>query len=304
MGRKQRPIRGDSVNGMLLLDKPMGITSNAALQQAKALLGARKGGHTGSLDPIATGLLPLCFGYATKLSSFFLGADKTYWAKVRLGQTTNTGDSEGEVVESSPLSPSREQVESTLSGFRGEIDQVPPMYSAVKRNGKPLYQLAREGIHVEREPRRVRVDYLELAAYSFPFIELTLRCSHGFYVRGLADDLGRELGCGGHVIELRRLAVADLRVNDAIAMESLSGLDDPVDRRRYLLPADQGLCHIPEVRLSADAAYYLCRGQTVRAVGLPDEGEVRIYSREAGFLGVGSVTDDGRVAPRRLLLAR
>ena len=189
MGRKRQTRRGDTVNGMLLLDKPAGITSNAALQEAKSLLGARKGGHTGSLDPIATGLLPLCFGHSTKLSGFFLGAEKTYWAQIRLGQTTDTGDSEGQVVATSALKPSCERVEAELAQFRGEIEQVPPMYAAIKVNGKPLYRLAREGITIEREARRFLIVYLELTEYAFPFVEIKLRCSHGFYVRGLADDL-------------------------------------------------------------------------------------------------------------------
>ena len=302
MARKRQPRRGDAVNGMLLLDKPAGITSNAALQEAKTLLGARKGGHTGSLDPIATGLLPLCFGHSTKLSSFFLGAEKIYWAQIRLGQTTDTGDSEGQVVATSALKPSRDQIEMELAQFRGELEQVPPMYSAIKVKGKPLYRLAREGITIEREARRFLIVYLELTEYAFPFVEIKLRCSHGFYVRGLADDLGTALGCGGHVSALRRLGVADLTVDEAMTMDQLSSLADQTARRKSLVPADQGLCHIPEVRLSVDAAYYLCRGQAVRAAGLPKHGDVIIYSTEAGFLGVGQVTDDGRVAPRRLMV--
>ena len=202
----------------------------------------------------------------------------------------------------SALQPRCEQVEAALAQFRGEIEQVPPMYSAIKVNGKPLYRLAREGITIERQARRFLIVYLELTEYAFPFVEIKLRCSHGFYVRGLADDLGRALGCGGHVSALRRLGVADLTVDDSMTMEALSSLADQTERRKSLVPADQGLCHIPKVRLSVDAAYYLCRGQAVRAAGLPQHGDVRIYSTDAGFLGVGQVTDDGRLAPRRLMV--
>ena len=304
MARRNSASRGDNLSGLLLLDKPQGVTSNEALQEAKRLLNARKAGHTGSLDPIATGLLPLCFGSATKLSGFFLGADKTYWTRIRLGERTATGDSEGDVVEKKPVTVSQDDIEKALLNFQGEFLQTPPMYSAVKMNGTPLYKLAREGIEVERSPRTVVVYTMELKSFDGLDLELELKCSRGFYVRGLAHDLGNLLKCGGHVVALRRLVVADLKIEDAVKLAELTAVPDLAVRQKILTPIDGGLSHLPEVRLSADAAFYLCRGQAVRAHGLPNEGQVRLYAKEAGFLGIGMVTDDGRVTPRRLIPQR
>ena len=304
MARRNSASRGDNLSGLLLLDKPQGVTSNEALQEAKRLLNARKAGHTGSLDPIATGLLPLCFGSATKLSGFFLGADKTYWTRIRLGERTATGDSEGDVVEKKPVTVSQDDIEKALLNFQGEFLQTPPMYSAVKMNGTPLYKLAREGIEVERSPRTVVVYTMELESFDGLDLELELKCSRGFYVRGLAHDLGNLLKCGGHVVALRRLVVADLKIEDAVKLAELTAVPDLAVRQKILTPIDGGLSHLPEVRLSADAAFYLCRGQAVRAHGLPNEGQVRLYAKEAGFLGIGMVTDDGRVTPRRLIPQR
>ena len=304
MARRNSASRGDNLSGLLLLDKPQGVTSNEALQEAKRLLNARKAGHTGSLDPIATGLLPLCFGSATKLSGFFLGADKTYWTRIRLGERTATGDSEGDVVEKKPVTVSQNDIEKALLNFQGEFLQTPPMYSAVKMNGTPLYKLARQGIEVERSPRTVVVYTMELKSFDGLDLELELKCSRGFYVRGLAHDLGNLLKCGGHVVALRRLVVADLKIEDAVKLAELTAVPDLAVRQKILTPIDGGLSHLPEVRLSADAAFYLCRGQAVRAHGLPNEGQVRLYAKEAGFLGIGMVTDDGRVTPRRLIPQR
>ncbi len=304
MARRNSASRGDNLSGLLLLDKPQGVTSNEALQEAKRLLNARKAGHTGSLDPIATGLLPLCFGSATKLSGFFLGADKTYWTRIRLGERTATGDSEGDVVEKKPVTVSQDDIEKALLNFQGEFLQTPPMYSAVKMNGTPLYKLARQGIEVERSPRTVVVYTMELKSFDGLDLELELKCSRGFYVRGLAHDLGNLLKCGGHVVALRRLVVADLKIEDAVKLAELTAVPDLAVRQKILTPIDGGLSHLPEIRLSADAAFYLCRGQAVRAHGLPNEGQVRLYAKEAGFLGIGMVTDDGRVTPRRLIPQR
>ena len=304
MARRNSASRGDNLSGLLLLDKPQGVTSNEALQEAKRLLNARKAGHTGSLDPIATGLLPLCFGSATKLSGFFLGADKTYWTRIRLGERTATGDSEGDVVEKKPVTVSQDDIEKALLNFQGEFLQTPPMYSAVKMNGTPLYKLARQGIEVERSPRTVVVYTMELKSFDGLDLELELKCSRGFYVRGLAHDLGNLLKCGGHVVALRRLVVADLKIEDAVKLAELTAVPDLAVRQKILTPIDGGLSHLPEVRLSVDAAFYLCRGQAVRAHGLPNEGQVRLYAKEAGFLGIGMVTDDGRVTPRRLIPQR
>lgn len=301
MARKNTSNRGDNLSGLLLLDKSKGVTSNGALQEAKRLLYARKAGHTGSLDPIATGLLPLCFGSATKLSSLFLGADKTYWTRIRLGERTATGDSEGKILDKKHVVVSQYDIEEALLNFQGEFQQIPPMYSAVKMNGIPLYKLAREGIEIERNPRNVVVHRMALKSFDGRDLELELKCSHGFYVRGLAHDLGDLLKCGGHVVALRRLVVANLKIEDAVNLTELMAIPDLASRRRILIPIGDGLSHLPDVSLSADAAFYLCRGQAVRADGLPDNGEVRLYAKDVGFLGIGTVTDDGRVAPRRLV---
>ena len=301
MSRRTHQKRGDAVNGILLLDKPHGITSNAALQKVKTFLHAKKGGHTGSLDPIATGLLPLCFGNTTKLASFFLNADKVYWAKIKFGETTDTGDSEGRVLSKRELKISKTSILEALETFKGKIEQIPPMFSAVKVNGQPLYRLARQGKEIDRAPRTVVVNRLDLLKFEGEEMEIELDCSHGFYVRGLAHDLGEFLGCGAHVIALRRLRVANIDVNESLPMEVLENLETASECREKLLDGDIALSHIPMVALSVDAAFYLCRGQSVRAEDLPTRGWVRLYSRDAGFLGIGSVTEDGKVAPQRLV---
>jgi len=297
-----RPRRRD-VHGVLLLDKPAGLTSNAALQEAKHLLAARKAGHTGSLDPIATGLLPLCFGEATKISQFLLDADKRYWTELTLGATTTTGDSEGEVLERREVTVSAADIESALAGFLGEIEQIPPMYSAIKRGGEPLYKLARQGIEVEREPRKVKVyDVKLLGLDPGGLARIEIACSRGFYVRAFAEDLGRVLGCGAHVSALRRLSVGAYRLEQAVTLEQLRQAPDPESRDVWLLAPDSALEHFPAVYLSRDAAYYLVRGQSVRADDLPRSGWVRMYTVEGSrFLGVGESQGDGRVAPKRLL---
>ena len=301
MGRRtHKKPRGRNVYGILLLDKPAGITSNAALQEAKQAFKAQKAGHTGSLDPVATGLLPLCFGEATKASSFFLDADKRYETLLRLGIATNTGDAEGEVTAEKPVDVSDQQIEQAVDQFRGEIQQVPPMFSAVKRDGQPLYKLARQGIEVEREPRDVTVYELTWSRPDPQHLALEIHCSSGFYVRGLAQELGDALGCGAHVTALRRTQVGAFRVEDAVTLEQLGKVERPEDLDKLLISVDDALTHLPGVTLSDDAAYYLCRGQAVRAADLPKTGWVRLYAKASGFLGVGMVTEDGRVTPKRL----
>ena len=300
MGRRKRKPSGDPVDGILLLDKPEGITSNDALQQARKLLGAQKAGHTGSLDPIATGLLPLCFGATTRWSGYFLGSDKRYRATIRLGETTETGDSEGEVVSTSKVSVTEDELQEALQRFRGTYLQVPPMYSAIKVDGQPLYKLARQGKNVEREAREVTVKALDLVAFDGRDVEITLQSSSGFYVRALATDLGETLGTGGHVVALRRLGVASLAVEDSLTLKELAELPDYPDRRARLGRVADALGHLPAIELSTDAAFYLCRGQNVRATNLPKEGNVRLYSSSTGFLGVGVVAEQGTVAPERL----
>ena len=301
LGRKRKQSFGDPVDGILLLDKPAGITSNEALQRARKLLGARKAGHTGSLDPIATGLLPLCFGSSTRWSGYFLGSDKSYKATVRLGETTETGDSEGAVTTRRPVNVSESHVCSILQEFVGTRLQIPPMYSAVKVDGQPLYKLARQGKEIAREPREVTVHNLDFQSYDGRDIELTLRCSSGFYVRTLATEIGERLETGGHVIGLRRLGVAGLVVDQALTLDDLAQLPGSVERRACLGSVGEALDHLPAVELSVDAAFYLCRGQSVRASNLPGEGSVRLYSSATGFLGVGVVGPQGTVAPERLV---
>ena len=304
MGRRHSNLR--RVNGILLLDKPQGMTSNAALQVVKRLYQARKAGHTGSLDPLATGLLPLCFGEATKVSGFLLDADKRYRVVCRLGERTTTGDAEGEVVERRPVEGITEaRLRKALEGFVGEIEQIPPMYSAVKHKGERLYKLARQGVEVEREARKVDIHSLELLDFSAPAFEIDVHCSKGTYVRTLVEDIGEQLGCGAHVTALRRLAVGpfddsqliDMETLEATAAESMAALD------RLLLPMESGLSQWPGVRLSGDAAFYLRQGQPVLVPQAPTEGWVRLYEGESRFLGMGEILDDGRVAPRRLMTA-
>jgi tRNA pseudouridine55 synthase len=301
-GASSRRRRGEPVDGVLLLDKPAGLTSNAALQRAKRLLNAAKAGHTGSLDPIATGILPLTFGEATKISQFLLDADKRYWTAIRLGVSTRTFDSEGEVTATRAVHVSRRDIERALAGFQGEIEQLPPMYSAVKREGMPLYELARQGIEVEREPRRVIIREIRLVALEGDRLELEIACSKGTYIRTLAHDLGEQLGCGAHVAELRRLAVGELRAENAVTLERLEALATPGERRALLVPAGSVLDFIPDVRLTRLASHYLRQGQSVSVPHRhPPATWLRLYEEEGRFLGMGQVTEDGLVAPRRLL---
>jgi tRNA pseudouridine55 synthase len=298
-GRPRRPV-----DGVLLLDKPIGLTSNAALQTVKRLYQAAKAGHTGSLDPLASGLLPICLGEATKLSGFLLNADKSYQFTCRLGVVTATGDAEGAVTATRPVGPlNREQVESVLQQFIGAIEQIPPMYSALKRQGQPLYKLARQGIEVEREPRQVTVHELRLLRLEGEELECVMRCSKGTYVRTLAADLGEALGCGAHISALRRTAVEPYNASRMVTLDALceraeqglAALDE------VLLPLDSALMQWPAVQVRGDAAFYLRQGQPVLVPHAPTQGWVRLYEGEQSFLGLGEILDDGRVGPRRLL---
>lgn len=299
IGRDRRPV-----DGLVLLDKPVGWTSNAALQAVKRLYRAKKAGHTGSLDPLASGLLPLCLGEATKLSGLLLNADKSYRFTCRLGVITATGDAEGEVLATRPVGPlSREQIEAALRRFTGPIQQIPPMYSAVKRDGQPLYKLARQGIEVERAPREVTVYELRLLRQDAEELECELRCSKGTYVRTLAADLGEALGCGAHVSALRRTAVEPY---DAARMVTLDALRERAERGlaaldEWLLPPDSAVANWPAVSVSGDSAFYLRQGQPVLVPRAPSQGWLRLYQEGRQFLGIGEILDDGRVAPRRLL---
>lgn len=292
------------VDGILVLDKPRGFSSNGALQKVRWLLAARKGGHTGSLDPLASGVLPLCFGEATKFSSHLLEADKSYWVQARLGVITATGDAEGEVLENRPVALGEADIEAVLGRFRGAIQQVPPMYSALKRDGQPLYKLARAGQVVEREPRSVTIGRLEFLELDGDLASFTVSCSKGTYIRTLVEDIGQALGCGAHVSQLRRTQAGPFAEHQAISLDLLlqvheeggsQALDD------FLLPVDQALADWPQLQLSEHSAYYWRRGQPVRAPQAPSSGLIRVRDAEGRFIGIGEVDDDGQVAPRRLV---
>ncbi|MHB8454239.1 MAG: tRNA pseudouridine(55) synthase TruB [Acidiferrobacterales bacterium] len=289
------------VSGILLFDKPRGMSSNRALQDVRNCLQARKAGHTGSLDPLASGLLPLCFGEATKLSRFLLEADKTYQTVFRLGQETATYDAEGEVLRSSAVTSGRREIEQALDRFVGEIEQVPPAYSAIKQGGQPLYKLARAGVEVKPPARRVTVREIHVLNLQGDCLELEITCSKGTYIRSLAHDLGRILGCGAHVAELRRLALGGFRVEGAVGLDELRKLPGPDERATLLIPGDRAAEQLPRVDLSANAAFYLCQGQVVSTPHGRSEGLVRLYEVGGRFLGIGQVLADGRVAPDRLI---
>ncbi|MGE0485745.1 MAG: tRNA pseudouridine(55) synthase TruB [Gammaproteobacteria bacterium] len=306
MARRQggRRARGRDISGILLLDKPFGLSSNQALQRVKRLFDARKAGHTGNLDVLATGLLPICFGEATKVCQFLLDADKRYCADITFGQRTATGDAEGEVVAVRPTEGLDEAtVRRAMEAFSGWIEQMPPMHSAIKQNGQPLYKLAHRGIEVAREVRRVRIDRFELQRFERPLAEVAIECSKGTYVRTLAEDLGEVLGCGGYVSALRRDGAGPYRLADAYTVEGLEqrladGGHAALDA--LLLDQDTALEHLPRTELGDDAAWYFGRGQAVQATSAPRDGLLRIYDAAGHFLGVGEVLDDGRVSPRRL----
>lgn len=292
------------VHGVLVLDKPRGFSSNAALQKVRWLLNAEKAGHTGSLDPLATGVLPLCFGEATKFSQYLLDADKGYSTVAQLGVTTTTGDAEGEVLERRAVAIDEAAIQAALPAFRGQIEQIPPMYSALKRDGQPLYKLARAGEVVEREPRSVTIARLELLALQEDRATLEVACSKGTYVRTLVEDLGALLGCGAHVAELRRTQAGPFGLAQAISLEELEAVHaeggaEALDR--FLLPVDSGLEHWPLVQLTQHSAYYWLHGQPVRAANAPKFGLMRVQDDQGRFIGIGEIDDEGQVAPRRLI---
>lgn len=288
-----------ALHGVLLLDKPLGLSSNDALQKVKRLLRAEKAGHTGTLDPLATGLLPLCFGAATKFSQLNLEADKAYIATLCLGKTTSTGDREGEVLQERELAFTPEQLDVALQRLRGDIQQVPPMHSALKHEGKALYELARQGKTVVREPRCVTIHALELLSHEGVTMQLAVRCSKGTYIRTLAEDLGELLGCGAHLSALRRTASGPLSLEQAVTLEQLEALDDD-GRLHHLLPPDLLLADCPLVRLGADDAGKLLAGIR-RRTALAPAARVRAFGPEPlAFLGAARVAG-GELIPERLL---
>jgi len=295
------------VHGVLLLDKGAGMSSNDALMQAKRLLNARKAGHTGTLDPFATGLLPLCFGEATKFSQDLLEADKTYETRVHLGVTTTTGDTEGEVVQRCDVDASLERIEAVLARFRGEIEQIPPMHSALKRDGKPLYEYARAGVTLEREARPVIIRALELLDYRPPFLDLRVTCSKGTYIRVLGEDIGAALGCGAHLQTLRRTAVGRLSIGQALPLERLAGVTEG-ERPGLLAPVDALLSSFPALHLPPALAERFLHGQRLalgkEGIATPGAGRVRVYRQDtAHLLGSAILHEHGVLAPERLIAA-
>lgn len=287
-----------ALDGVLLLDKPVGITSNSALQQAKRLFAAAKAGHAGTLDPLASGVLPVLFGEATKFSAFLLDAQKEYVAEIELGISTTTGDAEGEITARSTVAVDDAALGAALSRFRGVSEQIPPMYSALKHEGRPLYEMARRGIVVERKARRIAIQDLELVARSGPRVTVRLVCSKGTYVRVLAMDIGAALGTGAHLAALRRTRVGRFGIAEAWTLEALAALD--AEKDRALLAVDTLLDELPTVRLDADATAAFLNGRPVeQSDAMP--GRCRVYGVGARLLGVGEAAAHGQLRPVRLV---
>jgi len=289
---------GRDIHGLILLDKRLGISSNQALQEVRRLFNANKAGHTGSLDPLATGLLPLCFGEATKVSGLMLDDDKRYQVVIQLGITTDTGDAEGKIIANKPVPAfSDEDIFACLWKFTGEIDQVPPMYSALKHNGKKLYELARKGEIIDRKPRRISLFELQLMDFSQDLLTLNVLCSKGTYIRSLAEDIGNYLGCGGTVRQLRRLEAGKFSLDDAKTFEQLKEMDEQ-GLLSALIDVDKPLDFLPALNLSDEQAVRVKHGQSARVPeGLP--GQVRLYHAMA-FLGLGEILLDGKLIPKKM----
>ncbi|MFN1618974.1 tRNA pseudouridine(55) synthase TruB [Vibrio rotiferianus] len=307
--RKGRPI-----NGVILLDKPTGISSNDALQKVKRIFFAEKAGHTGALDPLATGMLPICLGEATKFSQFLLDSDKRYRVIAKLGERTDTSDSDGEVVETRPIDVNLEKLEACIDTFRGESDQVPSMFSALKYQGKPLYEYARKGIEVPRESRKITVYEIVLHRFEGDEVEMEVHCSKGTYIRTIVDDLGEMLGCGAHVTMLRRTGVAKYPYEKMVTLEQLNELLEQAHRDEVapkelldplLLPMDTAVEDLPEVNLNAELTNLVQHGMPVQVFGAPEGTPIRMTSGEDKlFIGVAEMNDDGKVAPKRLVVFR
>ncbi len=289
-----------NINGVLLLDKPLGFSSNQALQKVKWLFQAAKAGHTGTLDPLATGLLPICLGEATKFAQFLTDADKTYVATIKLGITTTTGDAEGDVITTKTVDVSLAQFEAACQQFLGEIQQVPPMYSALKHEGKALYEYARAGIEIERKIRTVTIQEIAINDLAGDIATVTVTCSKGTYIRTLAEDIGKVLDCGAHLAGLRRTATAGYALAQSVTVEDLEAME-MTQRDRLLLPVDSAVEALPSVKLDEDATFYLMQGQAVWVAGKIPDSSLRLYDESDNFLGLGFLQDDGKVAPKRLI---
>jgi len=309
---RNRKRRGRPISGILLLNKPGGITSNRALQNIKWLYKAAKAGHTGSLDPLATGMLPICLGEATKFSQYLLDADKTYRVTGLLGVKTDSSDSEGQIIEQRPVTISEQDLIDSLDGFRGEIMQTPSMFSALKVDGQPLYKLAREGKTIERKARPVTIYKLDCIDTSFPYFSLEVTCSKGTYIRNLVEDIGEALGCGAHVTILERLSVGGFESDQMFDMDSLEAITDIEALDKLLLPVDTAVRKYPKLTLSEDSAYYIQHGQTVQpdfdlesATDIDQEALdnqlYRLFDQNEQFIGLGHINEDGMLAPKRLV---
>lgn len=297
-----KPKTGKPLDGIVLLDKPLGLSSNAALQRTKRIFNARKAGHTGSLDPLATGVLPICFGEATKVSAFLLDSDKRYTTTGQLGQTRTTGDMEGEVVQTRDIPElTKESIEAVLESFRGDIEQVPPMHSALKHEGTPLYKLARKGISIERKVRHVKIHELTLLAFTADTLTLDVHCSKGTYIRTLVEDIGEALGCGAHLSHLRRTEVTPFGDHSIYTLEELEALAETSDLVNTLLPIDSAIPHWPMLDLSAEETQLLCNGIRVPREDIPESDGIRLYDPDGKFLGIGQRHESGQLAAKRLM---
>ncbi|MCK3656970.1 tRNA pseudouridine(55) synthase TruB [Pasteurellaceae bacterium Macca] len=304
MGRRPKK-RGRDIHGVFLLDKSQGVSSNDIMQKVKRLFNANKAGHTGALDPLATGMLPICLGEATKFSQFLLDSDKRYRVTAKLGERTDTSDAEGQVIQTRPVSVSEEVILNALDAFRGDILQVPTMFSALKHQGKPLYEYARAGITVEREARPITIFELTFIAYDAPYLTLEVHCSKGTYIRTLVDDLGEALGCGAHVTVLHRLAVADFPQDKMMSLADLQNLaeNQPLDELdKILLPMDSAVSRLPAFRLNAEQSRAVRFGQRLKLTDNHLLGEVRIFTPEGLFLGVAEITADNVLRPARMVV--
>jgi len=286
---------------VLLLDKPLGFSSNQALQKVKWLFQAAKAGHTGTLDPLATGLLPLCFGEATKFAHYLTDADKTYIATIKLGVTTNTGDAEGEVLATHSVNVSPAQFAEACTQFVGEISQIPPMYSALKHEGKALYEYARAGVEIERASRLITIHSIQVNSFEYDVANISVSCSKGTYIRTLAEDIGAVLGCGAHLIGLRRTKTANYNIEQAVTLEQFEAMNLE-QRQAALMPMDSAVLHLPAIVLDADSTHYLRQGQAVWQSRINAKGLLRLYNEQQEFLGLGEQDSDGKIAPKRLII--
>ena len=298
--------RGRDIHGVFLLDKPQGMSSNDIMQKVKRIFQANKAGHTGALDPLATGMLPICLGEATKFSQFLLDADKRYLVTAKLGERTDTSDAEGQIVETRDVKVKTPEILTALEQFRGDILQVPTMFSALKHNGKPLYEYARQGITVEREARPITIFELNFIEYNAPYLTLEVHCSKGTYIRTLVDDLGEVLGCGAHVTMLRRTAVADYpteKMLDWNALQSLAAQQDLSLLDALLLPMDTAVAKLPTLTLNESQAQGIGFGQRIKFDNPNSlQGQVRLFSHENRFLGVAVIDENNVIRPQRLVV--